>query len=70
MAHILLYRSAVRVHNLQAYRKMDMTREYISHILELREMLLSIQMGFSLVNAAVVCATLESISGFGTLVRT
>ena len=32
-------------------------------ILELREILLSIQTGFSLVNAAVVCAILESISG-------
>ena len=33
------------------------------HILELTEILLSIQTGFSLVNAAVVCAILESISG-------
>ena len=39
-----------------------MTRERISRILELREILLSIQTGFSLVNA-VVCAVLESISG-------
>ena len=29
----------------------------------MREILLSIQTGFSLVNAAVVCAVLESISG-------
>ena len=42
---------------------MDVTREGISRILELREILLSIQIGFSLVNAAVVCAILESISG-------
>ena len=42
---------------------MDVTRERISRILELREILLSIQTGFSLVNAAVVCAILESISG-------
>ena len=42
---------------------MDVTREYISCILELREMLLSFQTGFSLVNAAVVCAILESIFG-------
>ena len=42
---------------------MDVTRERISHILELREILLSIQTGFSLVNAAVACAILESISG-------
>ena len=40
------------------------TRERISCILELREKLLSIQTGFSLVNAAVVFAILESISGF------
>ena len=40
-----------------------MTRERISRILELRETLLSVQTGFSLVNAAVVCAVLESISG-------
>ena len=53
----------MRVNDSQAYRKMAVTREHISHILELREMLLSIQTGFSLVNAAVVCAILESISG-------
>ena len=53
----------MRVHDSQAYRKMDVTRECISQILELREILLSFQTGFSLVNAAVVCAILESISG-------
>ena len=37
----------------QAYRKMDVTWERISRILELREILLSIQTGFSLVNAAL-----------------
>ena len=42
---------------------MDVLREHFSRILELREILLSIQTGFSLVNAAVVCAVLESISG-------
>ena len=41
---------------------MDVTRERISRILELREMLLSLQTGFSLVNGAVVCVILESIS--------
>ena len=35
-----------------------MTRERISRILELREILLSFETGFSLVNAAVVCAIL------------
>ena len=39
-----------------------MTRERISRILELRE-ILSFETGFSLVNAAVVCAILENISG-------
>ena len=53
----------MRVHNSQAYRKMDTTREHISRILELREILLSFQTGFNLVDAAVVCAILESISG-------
>ena len=52
----------MRVHNSQAYRKMDVTRERISRILELREILLSFQTGFNLVNAAVVCAIMESIS--------
>ena len=42
---------------------MDVTRKHISCILELREILLSFQTGFNLVNAAVVCAILESISG-------
>ena len=51
----------MRVHDSQAYRKMVVTRERISRSLEVREILLSIQTGFSLVNAAVVCA--ESISG-------
>ena len=59
MACIPLLSSAVRVHDSQAYRKMDVTRER----LELVEILLPFQTGFSLVNAAVVCAILESISG-------
>ena len=63
MACILLWGSAVRVHDSQAYRKMDVTRERISCILELREIHLSFQTGFSLVNAAVVYAILENISG-------
>ena len=50
-------------HDLQAYRKMDVTRDHISCILELREILLSFQTGFNLVNAAVVCAILECTSG-------
>ena len=62
MACILLRSSAVRVHDSQAYRKMDVTRERISRILELREILPSFQTGFNLVKAAVVCG-LECKSG-------
>ena len=53
MTRILLWSSAVRVRDSQAYKKMDVTRERISRILDLREILLSFQTGFSLVNAAV-----------------
>ena len=62
-AHTLLYSSAVRVHDSEAHREMDVTREHIKRSLELREMLLSFQTGSNLVNAAVVCAVLESVSG-------
>ena len=51
MVCILLWSSTVRVHDSQAYSKMNVTGERISHILELREILLSIQTAFSLVNA-------------------
>ena len=40
-----------------------MTRERTSRILGLREIILSVQTGFNRVNAAVVCAVLQSISG-------
>ena len=60
MAFIFLWSSVVRVHDSNAYRKMDVTRERISRILDLREILLSLQTGFSLVTAAD-CAVLESI---------
>ena len=63
MACILLWSSAVRVNDSQAYMKMHVTRERITCILELREILLSFQTGFNLVDAAVVCAILENISG-------
>ena len=49
----------MRVHDPQAYRKMNVTRK---RILELREILLSIKTGFSLVNAAVVCAILARLA--------
>ena len=68
MAFILLWSSAVRVRDSHAYRKMDVTRECISHILELREILLSFQTGFNLVNTAVVCAILEEYLGLGSLI--
>ena len=51
------------VYDSHAYRKMDVAKERISCILELREILLLFQTGFNPVNAAVVCAVLESISG-------
>ena len=53
----------MKAQDSQVYRKMDVTRECISRILELREILLSIQTSFNLVNAAVVCAVLETRSG-------
>ena len=62
MTCIFLWSSAVRVHDSKTYRKMDVTRERISRILELREILPSFQTGFKLVNAAVACAILDSIS--------
>ena len=63
MACILLWSSAVRFYDSQAYRKTDVTRERISRILKLREIPLSFQTGFNLVNAAVVFAILDGISG-------
>ena len=51
-------------------RKMDVTRKRISRIFELREILLSFQTGFSLVNAAVVCAIMETSSGLEPLADT
>ena len=52
----------MRVLDSHAYRKLDVTKERISRILELRAMLLSFQPGFSLVHAAVACAILDSMS--------
>ena len=47
---------------------MDVTKERISPILELREIVLSFQLVSNLVNAAIVCASGEYLR-FGTLVR-
>ena len=59
MACLLLWSSAVRVNDSQAYRKMDVTRERISHILELREILLSFQTGSYL--KAVISASVNML---------
>ena len=53
-------RSMIHSH---AYRNMEMTRERISFTFDPRDMLLSLQMGFSFVRAAVACAILERTSG-------
>ena len=63
MACTLLCSSAVRIHDSQTYMNTDVTRERISRILELREIVLSFPICFKLFNAAVVCAVRESISG-------
>ena len=55
--------SAVKVHDLQTYRNMEMTRERISFTFDPRDTLLFLQMGFSFVRAAVACAILKRISG-------
>ena len=69
LASVLFFNSASTVHDLQAYRNMEMTRERISFTFDSRDMLLSLQMGFSFVRAAVACAILERISGFGAIIR-
>ena len=61
-ACICLSVSAVMVHVSHAYKNMDMARERTSLILELMAMLLSFQLSFSLVTAAVVWAILDSTS--------
>ena len=62
-ACVLFSNSAVKVHDSQAYINMEMTRERISFTFDPRDMLLSLQMGFSFVRAAVACAILERTSG-------
>ena len=42
---------------------MEMTRERISFTFDPKDMLLSLQIGFSFVRAAVACAILERTSG-------
>ena len=62
-AWVLFSNSAVKVHDSQAYRNMEITREHISFTFDPRDILLSLQMGFSFVRTAVACAILERISG-------
>ena len=64
MTCILLWSSAVRVHDSHAYRKMHVTRKRISGFLEMRQMLLLFQTGFNLLNAAAVYAIPESIQAW------
>ncbi|MES9993104.1 MAG: hypothetical protein ABW098_14190, partial [Candidatus Thiodiazotropha sp.] len=50
---VLFTSSAVKAHESQAYRNMEMTRERISLTFDARDMLLSLNIGFSFVRAAV-----------------
>ena len=61
---IFFSNSAVRVHVSQAYRKIEMTKDRISLILELSAMFLSFHTVLSFVNAPIVWAILDSISCF------
>ena len=60
---VLFSKSAVKVHDSQVYRNMETTRERISFTFDPRDMLLSLQVGFSCVRAAVACEILERTSG-------
>ena len=55
----------MRGYNFNVKSKLVYSRHRLSEtrIVKLREILLSLQSGFNLVSAAVVCAILESISG-------
>ena len=55
------FSSDLMVFGSQAYKEMDVIRECIRFILDLREIFMSFQTGFNLINAAVVCAIPESI---------
>ena len=60
---VLFSNSAVKAHDSQAYRNMEMTRERIGFIFDSGDILLSLQMGFSFVRATVACAILKRLSG-------
>ena len=61
----LTFRFLIRVRSLswKNMENMEMTRERISFTFDPRDMLLSLQMGFSFGRAGVACAILERISG-------
>ena len=60
---VLFSSSAVKVHDSQTCRY-ERTRKRISFTFESRDVLFSVQAGFSFVKAAVACAILERTSGF------
>ena len=60
---ILFSRSAVKVDDSKAQKKIEVTWKSLSLIFELVVMFLSFQVGLTLVSAAVVRAILERISG-------
>ena len=55
--------STVKVYDSQVYKNMEMTRKRISFTFDPRDMLVSLQMGFSFVRVAMACAILERTSG-------
>ena len=59
---VLFSNSAVKVHDSQAYRNIDKTRERISFIFDPRDMLLFLHIGPHFVRAGVACAVLERTS--------
>ena len=64
---LLTFPSFPTVTGVPLQADVEIGSESFSRILELRETLMSFQTGFNLVNAAVVCAILESISGLEPL---
>ena len=64
MACILSLNSTVKAHDSQVESNMKMTSERISVTFDLGDMLLSVQLGFSFVGAAVACAILYRLSCF------
>ena len=64
VACIFLSNSAVWVHILKAYKKIEMTKEHLIPILELRAMFLSFDMVLSFDNAPTVWAILDRVSCF------